>query len=518
MSTEAQAVNPGVAFVDEQRHRMVKSMRLVDLVLFGIATVVTLDSIGQISSYGAQAFTFLVLLIPLFVAPYAMLMAELSGSVAREGAPYFWMRMAFGRKWAGLGAVLYWITNPLWLGGSLCFLATQTFSSYIVGLNQGSFADYVFKLAFVWVGILVAIISLKRGKWIPSVGAIARILLIIFVCVTVVIYGSEHGVHGYGAGDFSPTIGGFLGIVPVLLFAISGFECGTAASDEMNNAKRDGPLYILRSTSISVICYMVPILAVLLVLPTDKITGLTGFMTAVTTIFSVYGSAAHAMVVAVGAVFIFTLLTQGAAWMMGSDRVVAVAAMDGTFPRWFGVFNRRFGTPVRVNMFSGLTATIFVIVGQNLTSGSAGTSFVIVLTVAISTVLMSYIIIYPTAIVLRRKFPELPRPFLVPGGRWGMIGATVLATFFAILGSWVALFPDTLEPIFGVKYNFLSTWGVSRGHFELLTLGTVAVIVVLTGVGLVIGSAERRREGVADDDMADIAAIEHELEAAVSSA
>ncbi len=500
VSTDTSPVESGEAFVEEQRHRLIKSMRLVDMVLFGIATVVTLDSIGQIASYGAEAFTWLVVLVPLFVLPYALLMAELSGAVAREGAPYYWMRMAFGRNWGGLGAVLYWITNPLWLGGSLCFLATDAFSTYIVHLSDGSLGDYAFKLAFVWTGILVAIISLKRGKWIPSIGAIVRIFLIVVVLVTVAIYAAEHGIHGYGLSSFSPTMAGFLGIVPVLLFAISGFEAGTAASDEMDNAERTGPLYILRSTSISVVCYTAPILAVILVLPVSKITGLTGFMTAVSTVFSVYGGAQHTLVDIVAVAFIFTLLTQGAAWMMGSDRVVAIAGTDGTFPRWLGVFNPKFGTPVRVNLISGFTATVFVIVGSQLASGSAGTSFVIVLTVAISTVLMSYIIIYPSAWVLRRKYPDLPRPFVVPGGRRGMLIATVLATFWAILGSWVALFPGVLEGVFGVHYSFEATWGVSRWHFEALTLGTVAVIVVLTVVGLFLGRRERRRDGQAEVD------------------
>jgi hypothetical protein len=35
---------------------------------------------------------------------------------------------------------------------------------------------------------------------------------------------------------------------------------------------------------------------------------------------------------------------------------------------------------------------------------------------------------------------------------------------------------------------------VGRGRFEALTLGTVAVIVLLTLLGLTLGTRERRRE------------------------
>jgi glutamate:GABA antiporter len=57
----------------------------------------------------------------------------------------------------------------------------------------------------------------------------------------------------------------------------------------------------------------------------------------------------------------------------------------------------------------------------------------------------------------------------------------------------VALFPGALEGILSLAYDFTGTWGVTRGRFEALTLGTVAVIVVLTGAGLAAGALERRR-------------------------
>jgi amino acid transporter len=478
----------------EQRKRLVKSLNLFDLILFGVATVVTLDTVGQISSFGAETFTWLLVLVVLFVIPYAWLMAEMSGAFAQEGGPYVWMRLAFGRGASALGAVLYWITNPLWLGGSLAFLAAETVNSNLVSLPTGSVGDYVFKVLFVWAGILVAIISLRRGKWIPSIGAFVKIGLVAFVSITVVVYAIKHGVHGSNLSDFSPTMAGFLAAVPLLAFAVSGFECGTAASDEMTNAHRDGPLYILRSATISVLCYLVPILAILLVVPQNDVTGIAGFMDAATTTFSVYGSLQPALVDIAAVALIFTLLTQGAAWMMGSDRVLAAAAMDSTFPRYFGVISKRFGTPVRVNLMSGIVSTVFVIVAQNLASGGAGATFTIVLTVAISTVLMSYLIIYPAALRLRKTHPDVPRPFEVPFGRKGIVGATVLATAFAALGSWVAVFPGTLEHLFGIAYDFEETWSVSRGRFEALTLGTLAVIILLTWVGTMLARRERENE------------------------
>jgi amino acid transporter len=153
-----------------------------------------------------------------------------------------------------------------------------------------------------------------------------------------------------------------------------------------------------------------------------------------------------------------------------------------------------------VNLVSGVVATIFSIVAINLASGDSATTFEIVLTIAISTVLLSYLIIYPSAVRLRRLQPDTQRPFRVPGGSGGMWACTALATGFMALGSWVAVFPGTLESLFGVSYDFEDTWGVSRGHFEALTVGTLVVIGAIAAVGFALGARERRRDAAAITD------------------
>ena len=62
-------------------------------------------------------------------------MSELGSSFVQEGGPYEWMKLCYGRLTAGFGAVLYWITNPLWVGGTLCFLASSAFSEYFIHLG-----------------------------------------------------------------------------------------------------------------------------------------------------------------------------------------------------------------------------------------------------------------------------------------------------------------------------------------------------------------------------------------------
>lgn len=68
---------------------------------------------------GRRRFTWTAVIVLTFLVPYGLVMAELGSSFPQEGGPYVWVRLAFGRFWASLSTMYYWITNPVWLGGSL---------------------------------------------------------------------------------------------------------------------------------------------------------------------------------------------------------------------------------------------------------------------------------------------------------------------------------------------------------------------------------------------------------------
>jgi glutamate:GABA antiporter len=53
--------------------------------------------------------------------------------------------------------------------------------------------------------------------------------------------------------------------------------------------------------------------------------------------------------------------------------------------------------------------------------------------------------------------------------------------------------PGTLEELFGLGYDFKDQWGVSRATFEALTLGTLAVILLIALVGYALGRDVRER-------------------------
>ena len=474
-----------------EKAKLVKSLSGFHSVFFILAGMISLETLGQVSSYGAETLTWLVVLAVVFLIPYGLITAELGAAYPQEGGPYLWIKRAWGKTVAGMASVLYSIGNPLWIGGVLTFAAAGAFDSHVHALPQGSFEDWAFKLTFIWLAIASAIVSLRKGKWIPTIGAIARIMALALFCAALVAYAVQNGLNGFGAAGFAPTsFAVFLGLTPVLLFSYAGFEMPSTAAEEMVDAVRDVPRAIGRATIITIFAYCLPIAGILIVLPTSEITGIAGFLDAAAKAFSVFGNAAPLLLTVEAVAFIVGLLTAGSSWMMAGDRAWAVAAQDGAGPRYFGVFSARFGTPVRVNLLTGVLATALLTAAQFLNTGSAAASFTVLLYLATSTGIMSYLFVFSAGLRLRLIDPGTARPFRIPFGNVGMAVCSITTTALVLFGTWSAVFPGTIEVATGYSYDVEATFGVSRLQFEVFTLGTLLVILVLAVVSVLIGRRE----------------------------
>ncbi|WP_225732808.1 APC family permease [Pseudoclavibacter sp. CFCC 11306] len=474
-------------------HGLRRHLGRLDMVLLTIAATLGIDTIAEIATGGGlESLTWVVILAVTFLFPYGLLISEAGSTFRQEGGPYVWVRLAFGRYAGGLASLLYWVTNPIWLGGSLAFIAAATWNAHIAPLPAGSLSDILFKLSFVWLAIGIAIISIRFGKILINIGAIVKVGLLAVLVLTAALYALQRGVQPMDASLLRPTAGGFLTIAPVLLFALLGFEAANGAAEEMRNPKRDVPRAIGAAGLTSAVCHLLPILALLAVLPADTLSGDSGILDALGEAFTVYGPAQPVLLWLSAVALLYIVLTQGSAWMIASDRVQAVSGADGAFPQYFGRFNTALGTPLRVNILSGVISTAFTLVATWVATSSSSSAFSVVLSVATTTLLLSYLLILPSVLRLRRRFPDVERPYVVPGGRWGAVVATVITLFWIIIGSFVALAPGVLEQMLGLPYDFGEQWGVSRLAVEALTLGTLGVLLAAHTIGYLFARHHRR--------------------------
>jgi len=251
----------------------------------------------------------------------------------------------------------------------------------------------------------------------------------------------------------------------------------------MDNPQKDIPRAIYASGLISFLGYAIPILGVVLILSSSQLSNVSGFVNAYQFgSTSVFGGAAPFFNHVAGIAFVFVLLSSGTTWLMGSDRLMAIGALAGSGPRQLGYFSSRFGTPIVVNVLSGIIATIFMFITFFVTGGGLHGYFAAVLGLVISTTTFSYILIFPALLTLRRKYPNVRRPFVVPGGNAGAWICVILTMFWVVAATVFSLWPGLLT----------STWsadasGVNRTTFELYTFATVAFLMLVAVVFWAVG-------------------------------
>lgn len=487
--------------VAREKAKLRKVLRRADLVLFTACAIVGLDSVAFAAEAGAQAITWLAISLVLFLVPYGMLVAELGSAFPVEGGPYEWVKLAFGRLAGSVTAVLYWLSNPIWVGGTLAATTIATLNDFVLSKPLGTTGEIIVGLAFTWVTVGMAIVAFRYGKWAPNVGTIVKIAVVGIFTILFIVFLTRHGRPAgvSTAADLKPSVSGFLSVVGVLVFLWVGFELSSGASEEMHNPQRDVPRMILRSGVIGALLYGLTIAGIILVIPRAGLSSVSGFTDAYKAVAGDLHS--RPLGVVFGILIILTLAGSGSVWLEGADRTQAIAALDGAAPAWMGRF-ASFGTPIAVNLMSGVIGSAFVFFVFLITSGSLAHFFSVMISLVISTAAVSYVFVFPALVVLRRRYPDVPRPYRVPGGMAGAWIAAGLAELFVLITALTLLWPGAINSWLGQQYSVKESFGVSRIFFESVTLGAFAVMIALAVVFWAAGAIGRRRGVTGEADPA----------------
>ena len=474
----------------EEKAKLKRHFSRFDIYFFLICTIVGVDTLAQVATNGAQGFLWLIFLCIFFFVPYGLLVAELGSSVPEEGGAYVWTRMAWGRLTGALNSVFYWFSNPVWIGATLALLAVAAIQKYFFNFDNGGVTYYIVGLAYIWFSVWSAILSFGVGKWIPTIGAWCRIALVALFSISTVLYAAKYGLSFPAASDWTPTWAAFIALVPLIFYNLVGFDLPSAAGDEMTNPQKDVPVSVIRAMVTSILLYGLPILAIICIIPPKDLEGVSGLLDAVDKVFHVWGSAESFMIKAAVVMFILAVVSSASTWLMGADRAQAIAAVDGAGPRWLGRFHPTLGTPVNVNLVSGILATAVFIAASKLTSGDAANAFSVTIGVVLLFTTLSYIVIFPAVIKLRKSHPHINRPYKIPGGMAGVWICGVLTTFWAAFASLVGIFPGLGD---GQLLNDADLPdGVSRLSYTSMTFGAIIATLIVGFIFYWLGTPTRQ--------------------------
>jgi amino acid transporter len=382
---------------------------------FGLEAMVTTSGPGMSLLY--------LLLIPLFLSiPVSLVSAELTTAMPVEGGFYRWTRAAFGDFWGFLAGWWNWSASFL-LGGSYAVLFTDYLTYYFPGI--AGWKHWLVSFA------LIAVITWVNILGIQMVGKVATLFeLFMFIpVIALVVIGLAKWRHNPFVPmvppnqPFSEVFGVGLALA---IWLYSGYEQLSSVAGDVENPQRAYPRALALVVPLSIATYFLPTFAGLAALGNWTAWKDGYFSTAA---FLIGGPwLGHLMTVAA---------MIGNAALLNSTMLTATPmpfalAEDGYLPPFLTHRHPRYGTPWIAILIS---AAIYA----SLALHSLGELISIYVWLRAATTVMTVL----SAWRLRRKSPDLPRAFRVPGGNLGLfyvVTMPVVMTYVAVrYSSQVAL-------------------------------------------------------------------------------
>jgi amino acid transporter len=382
---------------------------------FGLEDMVTTSGPGMTLIY--------LLVLPLFwCIPVSLVSAELTTAMPVEGGFYRWTRAAFGDFWGFLAGWWNWSASFL-LGGAYAVLFTDYLVYYFPGIT--GWKHYVVSVT------LIAVITWINVRGIEMVGKVATALeIFIFVpVITMVAMGLMRWHHNPFVPlipPHQPTFKIFGVGLALGLWLYSGYEQLSTVAEEVENPQRAYPRALAMVVPLSIAAYFLPTLAGLASAGNWE-QWHTGYFSDAAKIIgrSLFGRPwlgtwmTLAAMVANVALLNSTVLT--------TTRMPFAMAEDGYLPAALTRKHSRYGTP-------WLAILVSAIIYALLAWQSLGQLISVYIWLRSATTVLTVL----SAWKLRRTRPKMPRAFLIPGGRMGLlyvVSAPVVMALVALLGS-----------------------------------------------------------------------------------
>jgi amino acid transporter len=382
---------------------------------FGLEDMVTTSGPGMTLIY--------LLVLPFFwCIPVSLVSAELTTAMPVEGGFYRWTRAAFGDFWGFLAGWWNWSASFL-LGGAYAVLFTDYLVYYFPGIT--GWKHYLVSVA------LIAVITWINVRGIEMVGKVATALeIFIFVpVITMIVMGLMRWHHNPFVPlipPHQPTFKIFGVGLALGLWLYSGYEQLSTVAEEVENPQRAYPRALAMVVPLSIAAYFLPTLAALASAGKWE-QWHTGYFSDAAKIIG--GSLSGrpwlgtwmtlAAMVANVALLNSTVLT--------TTRMPFAMAEDGYLPAALTRKHSRYGTP-------WLAVVVSAIIYALLAWQSLGQLISVYIWLRSATTVLTVL----SAWKLRRTRPEMPRAFLIPGGRAGLlyvVAAPVVMALVALLGS-----------------------------------------------------------------------------------
>lgn len=432
-------------------HQSPRVINVFSLVMINVIAVDSLRSLPISAKLGLPIVFYYIISALFFFIPVALVAAELATAYPQTGGLYIWVREAFGRKLAFITIWLQWVYNVVWYPTIMAFISTALAHLIAPQLTENKMFLLPAMLSLFWLFTFINCFGMRISSIISIlsavIGTILPMLFIIGLSVNWVFNGNPIAVpepyHWFP--DMSNL--GNVSLFSAVLFGLIGMEMSAVHAEEVHNPQRDYPRALLISTLIIISTLTLGSLAIVIVVPNEKLNLVSGLMDA----FDVFFNYHHVpwMTSVLASLIILGSLGAVSAWIIGPPKGLLVAARDGSIPHWFSRVNKH-GTPTAILLTQ---AVIFSILSSLfILLDSINEAYWLLSDLSALMALMVYLFMFAAAIKLRYSQPERVREFRIPGPNivmWLVAGIGALSCSVAIM---VGFIPPSQIPVSNVIF------------------------------------------------------------------
>jgi APA family basic amino acid/polyamine antiporter len=373
-------------------------------------------------------------------------MAELGAAIPRSGGQYNFSRRAIG-EYAGF--IVGWSDWLSTCGTAAVAIVIAEYSGHLIPVLGGHV-----KLISAAIVLGFGILQWRGVRWGSSAQLItaamkaAALVILVIACFIL-------GAHARAAAPVStaalPSMpSGWLLVVAIVLglqavvYTVDGWDGVIYFGEEVRNPGHDIPRAIFGSVFTVMGIYLLLNLMALYVLPMNEIAGNDFVLgTVADRVFGRFGDPI------IRSIMIISMLSCVNSNLLFSSRTLHAMSCDGLFFRRVTRVNAG-GTPALSLLLSTIVSLFFVL-----------GSFERVIEMLSFFFVANYTLTYTSLFVLRRREPQMARPYRA----WGYPWTTAIALLASILFLVASLVPDFLDAVHAGKF-----WPPSPAMLALIIL------------------------------------------------
>lgn len=394
-----------------------KVLSVFSLVMINIIAVDSLRTLSFGAKLGTTLIFYYAVCAIFFFIPVGLITAELATAWPKQGGIYVWAKKAFGPKVGFLVVWLQWIYNVIWYPTILALVVG--IASYLIDPSLSKNKNFVFisVVSLFWLTTIINLFGLKVSSIVSTIGSIFGTLLPMFIIIglgTTWLNGNSNSIEW----NIIPQISSLSDttLIVTVMFGLVGLEMSAVHAQDVKNPSKDYPMALLISGVLILFTLVASSLMIALVVPSDDLNIIVGIMQGLRVFFDYIDM--EFLLPIFGSCVILGALCSVSTWVLGPTKgLLTVACEDDGLPKMLSELNR-FGAPKNILLIQAVIVTVLSALYVLLTDVEEAYLLLTQLTAILA--LLMYVIMFLSAIKLRKSAPEQNRPFRVPGGDIGI--------------------------------------------------------------------------------------------------